>query len=92
MDGYTLERLVLIPSHEKWRPPQGAPTTQPLYQGAENAGTTKDRRVARTGATMWSARSRVLALPPTKIFLAIVGLQISCDKVVNFKCLFSHGV
>ena len=46
MDGYTLERLGSNPSHEKWRPPQGAPTTQPLYQGAENAGRTQDRRVA----------------------------------------------
>ena len=31
----TLERLGLTPSHEEWRPPQGDPTEQLLYQGAE---------------------------------------------------------
>ena len=31
----TLERLDLTPSHEEWRPPQGDPTKQQLYQGAE---------------------------------------------------------
>ena len=34
-DGYTLERLGSTPSHEEWQPPQGDPTKQPLYQGAE---------------------------------------------------------
>ena len=38
-------------------------TTQPLYQGAENAGTMQDRRVACARATML-----------TKIFLAILRL------------------
>ena len=31
----TLERLGSTPSHEEWRPPQGDPTEQLLYQGAE---------------------------------------------------------
>ena len=35
---YTLERPSSNLGHEEWRPPQGDPTKEQLYQGADQAG------------------------------------------------------
>ena len=52
----TLERLGLTPSHEEWRPPQGDPTKQLLYQGAEiKPVERKPEELLCTESKKWSA-------------------------------------
>ena len=51
----TLERQGLTPSHEEWQPPQGDPTEELLYQGAEMPEERKPEEslcTERSGATL----------------------------------------
>ena len=71
----TLESQSLTPSHEKWPQPQGDPTKQLLYQGAEMPEEHKLEESLRTEGL----ERKVAGSIPTnkKVFLAILQFEIS---------------
>ena len=78
----SFERLGSTPSHEEWRPPQGDPTEQLLYQGAKMPEECKPEE--SLCPEKWSARSGSI---PTedKVFLPFFTLK-SGDKDAFHSC------
>ena len=95
----SLRGWVRSPSQEEWRPPQGAPTTQQLYQGAGSAGRRPDKRVARGWHKSGAQGCKVeLLISDTASFVIcltskITRLSASCwSKTIKFSGLKSSNM
>ena len=86
----TLERLGLTPSQEEWRPPQGDPTEQLLYQGAEMP---EERKSEESLCTKVEQKVRGSILTDNEVFWPFFSLE-SCDNDVScmIMCLLNLGL